>query len=482
MANFEVKLFINNQYVDAKSDNRLSVYNPADGSLISEAVHAAGQLDIDAAVDAANEAFTAGPWRKFTTGQRSACMNKLADLVEAKAQELAELETVAMGQPISIALRITGMLVTLFRYYAGWTDKIRGEQLPAEDGIYKIVSHHPFGVVAGISAWNGSAVQFGFKTAPAVAAGNTMVYKISEKSPLGILQLGHLIKEAGFPPGVINIINGGGDTGAFLASHMKVRKISFTGSAATGRKIQEMAAKSNLKKVTLELGGKSPVLVFNDANLEKAVEFCTTMFLFNSSQVCAAGSRVYIQQDIATAFIESLKERYSQVTASLGSSTKDPSTFMGPLADKMQFERVMAFIESGKREASLAIGGHQVGNEGYFVAPTIFTNPRNDAKVLREEVFGPILTVLTFNTEEEALCLANDTEYGLAAYVWTESLPRALRLSQELEAGSIGINGVMGAVPFMPFGGFKQSGNGLECGYQGVMEYLQTKATAIAIE
>ncbi|KAM0554859.1 hypothetical protein ACHAPJ_006594 [Fusarium lateritium] len=482
MTTFETQLFINNEYVDSKSDQRLTVRDPVDDTLISSDVHVAGQQDVDEAVDAAQAAFTTGPWRKFTAIQRAECMFKLADLIEAKAKDLAELETVAMGQPISLALRVTDMLISLFRYYAGWTDKIRGEQFPADDGIYKIVSHHPFGVVAGISAWNGSAVQFGLKTAPAVAAGNTVVYKMSEKSPLGIIQIGHLIKSAGFPPGVINLLNGGGETGSLLASHMKIRMISFTGSAFTGRKIQEAAFKSNLKKVALELGGKSPVLVFNDANMEKAVEFCTTLFLFNSAQVCAAGSRVYVQRDVANSFLESLKLCYAEMTSSLGASTKDETTFMGPVADKLQFDRVMTFIESGKKEADLAIGGHRVGDEGYFIAPTIFTDPQPDARILREEIFGPVLTVLTFDTEEEALHMANDTGYGLAGYIWTESLSRALRLSHELEAGSVGVNGAMWVIPLATFGGFKQSGNGLESGYQGIMEYLQVKTTAITIE
>ncbi|KAF0643993.1 hypothetical protein FPSE5266_02447 [Fusarium pseudograminearum] len=481
MANFETKLFINNEYVDAKSDKRISVHNPIDGSLVSSDVHVAGPQDVDDAVDAAQAAY-AGPCKRFTAAQRSECLVKFADLVDSKAKELAELETTAMGQPTSIAVKITSMMSSLFRYYAGWTDKIHGEQLPPESGVYKIISHHPYGVVAGISAWNGSAIQLGLKVAPAVAAGNTIVYKMSEKSPLGMLQLGHLVKEAGFPPGVINILNGAGETGSLLASHMKIRMISFTGSGFTGKKISEAAAKSNLKKVALELGGKSPVLVFNDANTEKAIDFCTNMFLFNSGQVCAAPSRVYVQRDIATSFIETLKARYTQAVTGLGGDPKDPSTFMGPLADGAQYERVMSFIDSGNKEAELAVGGYRVGDQGYFVAPTIFVNPKSDAKILKEEIFGPVLTVVTFDTEEEALELANDTEYGLAAYVWTESLSRGLRMSDQLEAGVVGINGgSLGAIPMMSVGGFKQSGTGSESGYEGIREYLQSKATLIAM-
>ncbi|XEV07008.1 hypothetical protein FSHL1_012295 [Fusarium sambucinum] len=448
MTNFETRLFINNEYVDAKSDKRISVHNPIDGSLVSSDVHVAGPQDVDDAVDAAQTAHN-GSWKTFTAAQRAECMVKLADLIDAKAKDLAMLETIAMGQPTS---------------------------------VYKIMSHHPFGVVAGISAWNGSSVQLGLKIAPAVAAGNTIVYKMSEKSPLGMLQLGHMIKEAGFPPGVINILKGAGETGSLLASHMKIRMISFTGSGFTGRKISEAAAKSNLKKVALELGGKSPVLVFNDANTEKAIEFCTTMFLLNSGQVCAAPSRVYVQRDVAASFIEGLKARYSEVTSGVGADPRESSTFMGPLADSIQFERVMSFIDSGSKEAELAVGGHRVGEKGYFVAPTIFINPKPNAKILNEEIFGPVLTVVTFDTEEEAVELANDTEYGLAAYAWTESLSRGLRMSDQLEAGVVGINGgSLGVIPFMSVGGFKQSGTGSESGYEGIKEYLQTKSTLIAL-
>ncbi|KAM0232592.1 hypothetical protein ACHAPO_007749 [Fusarium lateritium] len=463
MTNFETRLFINNEYVDAKSDKRISVHNPIDGSLVSSDVHVAGPQDVDDAVDAAQTAHN-GSWKTFTAAQRAECMVKLADLIDAKAKDLAMLETIAMGQPTSIAVNITNMTSGLFRC------------------VYKIMSHHPFGVVAGISAWNGSSVQLGLKIAPAVAAGNTIVYKMSEKSPLGMLQLGHMIKEAGFPPGVINILNGAGETGSLLASHMKIRMISFTGSGFTGRKISEAAAKSNLKKVALELGGKSPVLVFNDANTEKAIEFCTTMFLLNSGQVCAAPSRVYVQRDVAASFIEGLKARYSEVTSGVGADPRESSTFMGPLADSIQFERVMSFIDSGSKEAELAVGGHRVGEKGYFVAPTIFINPKPNAKILNEEIFGPVLTVVTFDTEEEAVELANDTEYGLAAYAWTESLSRGLRMSDQLEAGVVGINGgSLGVIPFMSVGGFKQSGTGSESGYEGIKEYLQTKSTLIAL-
>ncbi|RGP79924.1 aldehyde dehydrogenase [Fusarium longipes] len=481
MTNFETKLFINNEFVDSKSDKRISVHNPVDGSLITDDVHVAGPEDVDSAVDAAQAAY-AGPWRQYTAAQRSECLVKLADLVDSKAKDLAVLETIAMGQPTSIALTVTQLMTSIFRYYAGWTDKIHGEQIPSEGGVYKIISYHPYGVVAGISAWNGSAVQLGLKIGPAVAAGNTIVYKISEKSPLGMLQLGHLVKEAGFPPGVINILNGAGETGSLLASHMKIRKISFTGSTFTGRKVMEMAAKSNLKKVALELGGKSPVVVFKDANMEKAIEFCTTMFLFNSGQVCSAPSRVYVQQDIATSFIEALKTRYTQAASGLGADPKDPSTFLGPLADSAQLDRVMSYIDSGNKEAELVVGGHRVGDKGYFVSPTIFINPNSDAKILREEIFGPVLTVVTFDTEEEAVALSNDTEYGLAAYVWTESLSRGLRMSDQLEAGIVGINGgALGAIPSVSVGGFKQSGVGSESGYEGIREYLQPKATMIAM-
>ncbi|KAF2841471.1 putative aldehyde dehydrogenase [Patellaria atrata CBS 101060] len=472
---FETKLWINNEFVEAKSGKFLTIYNPHDTSLVTNKVHVAGPEDVDAAVDAAEAAFKAGPWSSFSGAQRAALMLKFADLADAKAEDLGYLETIAMGAPIMVAASIVGFLTGVFRYYAGWADKIAGETYPADDGLYKIVRYEPLGVTASIGAWNASYMLFGWKVAAALAAGNTVIYKPSEKAPLGVLALGPLFKEAGFPPGVVNVLNGGGETGHLLASHMRIAKVSFTGSLFSGKKVQEAATKSNLKRCTLELGGKSPSLIFNDADIENALNNTSNGFFVLSGQVCVAGSRVYVEEGIADKFIEALKARYEAVGSTLGASTLEPTTFMGPLADKAQFERVMEFIESGKKEAELVAGGNRVGEKGYHVQPTIFLNAKSDARIYKEEIFGPVVHIKTFKTEEEAIALANDTSYGLSATIYTSNLTRALRVSAKLETGTVAINSTWFPSNQTPFGGSKQSGLGRESGKAGLLAYLEAK-------
>ncbi|KAH7021888.1 aldehyde dehydrogenase domain-containing protein [Ilyonectria destructans] len=475
----ETKLFINNEYVDAKSGKTFTVYNASDNSVITDKIHAAGAVDVDAAVNAAEAAFKKGPWAKFTPAQRAKCMNKFADLVEQHATELAEWESLSMGQPTALSVGVTTIIAQLYRYYASLAGKVPGEQLPADDGVYKIVSHHPIGVCAGVGPWNGSGGMFATKTAPALAAGNTFVYKTSEKSPIGILQLGKFFVEAGFPPGVMNILSGAGEPGGLLASHMKVRMISFTGSTATGKKVQELAAQSNLKKVALELGGKSPALVFEDADFEITMGALTNGFLLNSGQSCVSSSRVYIQESVAPKYFQALKERYEGAKSLVGLPL-DKKTMIGPVADRQQAQRILSFIESGKKEAELLVGGYRIGEaDSNFIAPTIFINPKDDAKVYREEIFGPVMTIKTFKTEDEALEWANDTEFGLAGYVYTQDIGRALRLSAALEAGIIGVNTTVDPWGDTPFGGFKQSGYGKESGHAGLLEYFQAKTIQI---
>lgn len=317
------------------------------------------------------------------------------------------------------------------------------------------------------------------KTAPCVAMGNTMIYKSSEKSPLGILALGKYIVEAGFPPGTIQLVSGAGLTGSLLASHMDIRKISFTGSSTTGRKIQEAAAKSNLKRVTLELGGKSPALVFKDANLENAIQHCSQGFLLNTSQACIATSRTFVQEEVADQFIEGMRQAFEGIGKTIGTDPLDEKTFQGPLVDKLQFDRVMQYMEAGKKEAKMIVGGEKVGDKGFYVQPTIFLNPDDNAKIYREEIFGPLLAIRTFKTEEEAIRLANDTNYGLSATLFTDSASRALRVADAIEAGTVGVN--MSFIPSVAqsFGGFKESGVGREGGKEACMYYLQSKSIAI---
>ncbi|KAF2488571.1 putative aldehyde dehydrogenase [Lophium mytilinum] len=464
-------LFINNEYVDAKNKETITVSNPEDGSIVAEGIQVAGEADIDAAVEAAEAAYYSGPWSTWTAKERSKVMLKMADLIEANAKDLAPLETLAMGQPAWVAGFMTSVSADAWRYYAGWTDKLPGEQFPADDGNYKIVQYEPLGVCAMIGAWNGSMMFHAMKTSAAVASGNTAIYKGSEKSPLGVLAMGALAKEAGFPPGVINIVTGAGPTGAMLASHMKIRKISFTGSVGAGKKVQELAAKSNLKRVTLELGGKSPSIIFEDADMENALTNHSQNFLMNSTQVCIAASRTFVHESIAEKFVEGLKARFE----TLG----DTPGFMGPLVDKVQFDRVKSYLEIGKKEAELITGGSQKGKDGFFIQPTIFLNPAEDARIYREEIFGPVITIKTFKTEEEVLRMANDTEYGLAAYVFTSAISRALRVAGKLEAGLVNINTSNSFSMNVPFGGYKQSGVGRESGKAGLLAFMEPKTIMI---
>ena len=347
------------------------------------------------------------------------------------------------------------------------------------DGIYKIIRYEPLGVCAGICAWNATILYTGWKIAPAVAAGNTFVFKSSEKSPLGALYLGKLVKEAGFPAGVINFVSGAGPTGQLLASHMRIAKIGFTGSIQTGRLVQQAATKSNLKKCTLELGGKSASLVFNDCDLDTAVQQNSQNFLLNSGQVCVACSRTLVQEGIAPKFIEALKTQFQNFSHAMGDTMK-PETFLGPLADKAQFDRVMSFLEQGKKDGvEVIVGGGRKGDSGNFVEPTLLLNPSKTSKVYTDEIFGPVLAIKTFKTEDEAIEMANDTTYGLGAALYTSDVTRAMRVSAQLQAGTVSVNMAFMPTVNSPFGGVKQSGIGREGGKAGLLAYLDQKVIHI---
>ncbi|KAI0193505.1 aldehyde dehydrogenase [Astrocystis sublimbata] len=476
-SNLPKQLFINNEYVESKSSKKLEVHNPKDGSLLANDVALAGEDDVDAAVAAAEAAFPA--WKKTSAATRRKAMLKLADLMIEHANKLAELTRLSLGAPVSTFGEMeTRIAAEAFQYFAGWCDKFAGESFPQGDGFMKIVRNEPLGVAVGIVPWNGPTATAANKAAPALATGNCFILKPSEKTPFSALALGSLIKEAGFPPGVFQVISGDGSTGALLANHMKVRKISFTGSTMTGRKIQEMAAKSNLKRVTLELGGKSPAVIFDDANLENAVTWCVNAICGNTGQVCFAASRVYVQEGIYDKFVAAYKKGMEERAKTIGDpSAKD--TQMGPLVDKLQFDRVSGFLERGRSQGTLLIGGSRVGDEGYFVEPTVFADVPEDAEICKNEIFGPVSILNKFKTEEEIIAKANDTSYGLMAGVFTQDINRAMRVASDIDSGMVGVNCVSLAFPEAPFGGTKQSGIGREHAIHGLRSYTEPKTIMV---
>lgn len=439
ISNFSNKHYINGEYVQSISKETYTLYNPNDASIVTEQAPIAGPEDIEAAVVAAEAAFR-GPWASFTGAERAACLNKLADLLEDRMLDILTLDSLTMGNPVSlIPTREKNYIRSCLYYYAGWTDKQRGDYFPADDGFVKLVRHEPLGVCAAINAYNSPVSSFIIKSAPCLATGNVIIVKPSEKSPFGSLAIAPLFERAGFPKGVVQVLCGAGYTGALLSQHMRIRKISFTGSVGTGKKIQVAAAQSNLKRVTLELGGKSPAVIFEDANIENALTWVINGILARTGQLCVASSRVYVQRSIAQEFITEYTKRMQAAVERIG----DPQlaeTLMGPMADAAAFEKVNAMIARGKTEAELVVGGVRFGTTGYFMEPTVFLNPKPGAQIYTDEIFGPVAVVKTFDTEEEVLALANDTEYGLMAGVFTRDITRALRVSAAIQSGVVGVN------------------------------------------
>ncbi|KAI0170098.1 aldehyde dehydrogenase [Pestalotiopsis sp. NC0098] len=476
-SNLPKQLFINNEYVDAKNEKKLELHSPKDGSEVAKDVALAGEHDVDAAVAAAQAAFPG--WRKTPPTVRRDILLKLADLIEAHGKALAELTRLTLGAPFgAFGSFEINMAVESFRYFAGWIDKFAGESYPQDDGFMKIVRNEPLGVTAGIIPWNGPLGNVGMKAGPALATGNCFILKPSEKTPFAALALGTLIKEAGFPPGVFQVLSGDGTTGALLASHMSIRKVSFTGSTSTGRKIQEMAAKSNLKRVTLELGGKSPAVVFDDANLENAITWCVNAICANTGQVCFAASRVYVQEGIYDKFVEGYKKAMEERAKTIGDPDED-STIMGPLVDKLQFDRVTGFMERGRSQGTLLTGGGRVGETGFFVEPTVFTNVPADAEISRNEIFGPVSVLNSFKTEEEIVAKANDTNFGLMAGVFTQDINKAMRVASDIDSGMVGINCVSLCFLTAPFGGSKESGTGRENAINALRMFTEPKTVMI---
>ncbi|KAF9261037.1 aldehyde dehydrogenase [Marasmius fiardii PR-910] len=477
-------LFINGQWVDPIDNGEMiDVFNPATGKVITS-VKGGSSKDVDIAVAAAAKAYKTVWGLKTPGAERGRLLNRLVELIEKHHDELAALEALNVGKPFTVTRTgdLKGLIDT-FRYFAGWADKIHGKTIETTEDKMAYTRHEPYGVVGAITPWNSPIVLTAWKLAPALATGNTVVLKPSEITPLTALYLADLINQAGFPPGVVNVVNGYGHTvGAAISAHPGISKISFTGSTLTGRSILKAAAESNLKSVSLELGGKSPTIVFNDVNLEQAIKWASRGIFRNMGQVCMAGSRIYVQEGIYDQFLQEFTKAAESLAKATGAQF-DEGVQHGPQISKTQFDRIMGYINSGKEEGALVhFGGVRHGEEGYFIKPTVFVDVRPDMKIMREEIFGPVCSLVKFKTEEaEVIEWANDTTYGLAANVLTENVGRAIRMASALEAGSIFVNCAEVTESGIPFGGYKQSGLGRECGEYALEAYTQVKAVHINI-
>jgi aldehyde dehydrogenase (NAD+) len=475
------KLLINGKWVDSVSGKTFATVNPSTGDDITQ-VGESDAADVDKAVSAARAAFEKGPWRrKITASGRGVLMNKLADLIEKHADELAQLEALDNGKPAHIA-RMADLTLTIacYRYYAGWADKIEGKTIPVNGPYFSYTKHEPVGVVGQIIPWNFPLLMQAWKLGPALAAGCTVVMKPAEQTPLTALRVGELIMEAGFPDGVVNILPGYGPTaGAAIARHMDVDKVAFTGSTEVGHLIMKAAAETNLKRVTLELGGKSPNIVFADADMEQAIEGSHQALFFNQGQCCCAGSRLFVEEKAYDEFVDKSVARAKSRTVG---NPFDKSTEQGPQVDQDQFNKVMGYIDSGKKEkATLATGGGRVGDKGYFIEPTVFTDVKDDMKIAQEEIFGPVMTILKFKDMDEVVERANKTMYGLAAAVWTKDISKAHAIADSVRAGTVWVNCFDVFDAGAPFGGFKQSGLGRELGEYALSNYTEVKTVTVKL-
>ncbi|OXC74064.1 betaine-aldehyde dehydrogenase [Caballeronia sordidicola] len=475
------RLYIGGAYVDATSGETFDTLDPATGETLAS-VQQASAADIDRAVRSAREGQR--EWAAMTAMQRSRILRRAVDILRERNDELAALETRDTGKPIAETHAVD--IVTgadVIEYYAGLATAIEGRQIPLRASSFVYTRREPLGVCAGIGAWNYPIQIACWKSAPALAAGNAMIFKPSEITPLSTLKLAEIYSEAGVPPGVFNVVQGDGRVGALLAAHPDIAKISFTGGVETGKKVMSMAGGSSLKEVTMELGGKSPLVIFDDANLERAADIAMSANFFSSGQVCTNGTRVFVQRPVYERFEALLLERVKRIR--VGSPT-DANTNFGPLVSAAQLHKVLGFIESGKQEGARLIAGgsrivHDAFAQGQYVEPTVFTECRDDMRIVREEIFGPVMSILIFDEESEVIERANATEYGLAAGVVTENLARAHRVIHALQAGICWINTWGESPAEMPVGGYKQSGVGRENGVTTLEHYTSIKSVQVEL-
>uniref|UniRef100_U5EW50 Putative aldehyde dehydrogenase n=1 Tax=Corethrella appendiculata TaxID=1370023 RepID=U5EW50_9DIPT len=450
------KLFINNQFVDAKSGKKFATINPATGTKLTD-VAEGDKADVDLAVKAAQQAFARGSvWRNMDASARGKLLYKFADLIERDINILANLESLDNGKSFSDSVFDINCAIDTFRYYAGWCDKYHGNTIPADGPFFSLTRKEPIGIVGQIIPWNYPILMAAWKWGPVIATGCVSVLKPAEQTPLTALYLAALTKECGFPDGVINVITGYGPTaGQAITAHPDIRKVAFTGSVEVGKLIMEGAAKSNLKKVSLELGGKSPLVICDDVNLDEAVEIAFNAIFANHGQNCCAGSRTFVHEKIYDAFVVKAAKLASE--RKLGCPF-DAATQQGPQVDEESFNKILSYIESAKKEgAKLEFGGKRFGTVGYFIEPTVFSNVTDNMKIAKEEIFGPVQSILKFKTLDEVIERANNTSFGLASGIVTNCINTALTFAQAIEAGSVWVNCYDAVVPQAPFGGYKQS-------------------------
>ncbi|MDQ0134944.1 phenylacetaldehyde dehydrogenase [Neorhizobium galegae] len=476
------KLLIDGKWVAAASNKTFSTHNPANGSLLAE-IAAAEAADVDLAVNAARRAFDDGPWSRMTPAARAKLIWRLADALETHAEEFAFIETLDNGKPLNDA-KIVDLphSIEVLRYFAGWCTKLNGESISISNpGTWHAYTmREPVGVVGSITPWNAPLMMAVSKIAPALAAGCTVVLKPAEQTPLTTLRLGQLILDVGFPEGVVNILTGFGETaGAAMTAHPGIDKVTFTGSTDVGRIIIRAAA-NDFKRVTLELGGKTPVIVFPDADIDRAIEGAARSIFSNAGQICNAGSRLYAHRDVFEKLVDGVSRRASEFRVGPGLAA---STQMGPVVSQEQLDRISGFIASGQNQgAELRVGGGRIGSEGYFIQPTVLTGTRPDMDVVQQEIFGPVLCAMSYEEADldRIAREANATSYGLGAVLWTQNLSTAHKMAKKLKAGTVRVNGG-GLDPALPFGGFKQSGWGRELGREGIEAYTELKSVAMAL-